>query len=235
MTVLIIIAVMSAMIVPEMQGTYQDAILRSSCRDLASLFNMVSSRAITANQVHRVRFDLTTGRYRIERCVREGAEEDEYALLTNDPDAQGALDSRVTLSILKPEDMPVDQGLDTDSDTTTEDDASMDSTNSMDSAAATLDASRQLRAARVGMLDRSVKSLNADASVDSDEDEDEDSMDAEDNTELEDPTECIVQFFPDGTAQSKVLILEDQSGFRRAFQINPYTSRVQILDAGRRL
>src|SRR4051794_12173868 len=76
MTVIVIIAIMTAMIIPEMTGTYEDALLRTTSRDLVSVFELASSRAISLNQLHRVRLDIPTGRYLVERQAPEGSPEE---------------------------------------------------------------------------------------------------------------------------------------------------------------
>lgn len=222
MVVIVLIAIMSTMIIPEMQGTYDDAILRSSSRSLVNLLNMTSTRSVTANQICRIRFDLTTGQYSVEKCVRERATEYEFTPLTDDPDCEGKIDSRLTLSALKPEEI-IDN-----TSTNTDDELSDDQQTGTG-------ASGNIARTTQKTYRSTLSSTDSTDSEDEDEDEDmENSDDSEDTTE-EDSSECIVQFYPDGTADRKVLILEDRAGFRRAFQINPYTSRVLVLDAGRRL
>src|SRR3954453_9518465 len=73
MVVLLLISVMAALIIPEMKGTYEDALLRSSARQLVDVFTLAYSRAVTVNQLHRVVLDAKTGHYIIERSanVRE--------------------------------------------------------------------------------------------------------------------------------------------------------------------
>src|SRR5436190_15904466 len=79
MVVIVLIGIMTAMILPEMKGTYEDALLRSETRKLADVFSLANSRAITLNQQQRVRIDAKNGRYSIESASREPAK-----------DAQGA-------------------------------------------------------------------------------------------------------------------------------------------------
>ena len=72
MVVIVLIGIMTAMIIPEMKGTYEDALLRSTSRELVSVFGVAGSRAVGVNQVLQVRLDRKTGRYAIERRVRDG-------------------------------------------------------------------------------------------------------------------------------------------------------------------
>src|SRR3989442_5795936 len=72
MVVLVLIGIMTAVIVPEMKGTYEEALLRATSRRLVDVFHLASSRAVSLNQLHRVRFDRITGRYLIEKAVQAG-------------------------------------------------------------------------------------------------------------------------------------------------------------------
>jgi type II secretion system protein H len=101
MVVLAIIGIMTAMIIPEMRGTYQDALLRSTSRELVSVFNVAYSRAVSLNQLHRVRLDTSTGRYVIERRLREEGREN-FVPLQDVPDCQGVLDTRISIQIRAP-------------------------------------------------------------------------------------------------------------------------------------
>src|SRR5580704_1844122 len=76
MAVLVIITIMTAMIIPEMKGSYQDALLRSSGRELMNVFNSTCSRAVALNQLHHVRLDPSTGKYVVEKHVLQGAADD---------------------------------------------------------------------------------------------------------------------------------------------------------------
>jgi prepilin-type N-terminal cleavage/methylation domain-containing protein len=104
--VIVIIGIISAMIIPEMKGGYQDAQLRSTCRSLVDVFGIASSRAVSLNQLHRVRLDAKTGRYVIEKRTRETLDGDQFAPLKDVSDAEGTLDTRVSIQIRKPEEIP---------------------------------------------------------------------------------------------------------------------------------
>jgi type II secretion system protein H len=99
MVVLIIIAIMSAVIVTEMSGSFQDALLRSSSRQLISVFNLASSRAISINRLHRVRFDRATGHYFVETHARG----DDFVPARGLSGTEGALDSRISARIQEPD------------------------------------------------------------------------------------------------------------------------------------
>src|SRR5882724_10172484 len=110
MTVIVIIAIMTAMIIPEMRGTYEDALLRSTSRDLVSVFELASSRAISLNQLHRVRLDVSTGRYVVERQAPESAPE-EFIPLTDISGCKGELDKRILIEIRRPDGAPSETDL----------------------------------------------------------------------------------------------------------------------------
>jgi prepilin-type N-terminal cleavage/methylation domain-containing protein len=96
MVVIVIIGVLTAMIIPEMKGSFQDALLRSSSRELVDVFNLAYSRAISLNQVRRVRLDEKTGRYLVEKRVEENGRES-FVPVNDVPGDKGELDSRITI------------------------------------------------------------------------------------------------------------------------------------------
>ena len=54
-----------------MKGTYGDALLRSSGRDLVNVFKLAYSRAVSLNQIHVVRSESRqTRKYSVERRIR---------------------------------------------------------------------------------------------------------------------------------------------------------------------
>ena len=101
MVVLVLIGILSAMILPEMKGTYGDALLRSSARDLVNVFSIASSRAVSLNQLHVVRINATTGRYEIVRQVQAQGKRAEFAPLKNVSDSSGELDNRIAVEVHK--------------------------------------------------------------------------------------------------------------------------------------
>ncbi len=96
MIVVTLIGIMTAMIVPEMKGTYEDALLRSTSRELLDAFQMAHSRAISFNQPHRVRIQPDTGEYVIEKLSRQGGQQS-FIPLRDVPGSRGTLDSRVKI------------------------------------------------------------------------------------------------------------------------------------------
>src|SRR5689334_18709495 len=72
MAVLVIIGIMAVMIIPEMKGTFENALLRSSGRELVNAFSVAYSRAVSMNRLHRVQIDKATGRYFIETRAQAG-------------------------------------------------------------------------------------------------------------------------------------------------------------------
>ena len=97
MVVIVLIGIMTAMIIPEMRGSYQDAVLRSASRKLVDGFDLAYSRAISFNQTHRVRLDRKGNRYVIEKKLREGAADDRFVPLKDVSGSTGALDSSLKI------------------------------------------------------------------------------------------------------------------------------------------
>ena len=113
MVVIILIGVMAAMIVPEMKGSYEDALLRATSRRLVDVFHLAYSRAVSLNQLHRVRFDRITGRYFIERARQAPEHGSEFVQARDIPEGEGTLDHRISVEFRKQDEAPpteVDQG-----------------------------------------------------------------------------------------------------------------------------
>jgi type II secretion system protein H len=99
LVVVAIISIMSVAIVAEMHGTFQDALLRSTSRELAGACNVASSRAIAVNRPYRIRLDRVGRRYFLERSTRGGSD---FLPAQDTPGSSGTLDSRITIHILEP-------------------------------------------------------------------------------------------------------------------------------------
>jgi type II secretion system protein H len=99
MVVLTLIAILTAMIIPEMKGTFEDGLLRATGRELVNVIELASSRAISLNQTVQVKLDLVTRRYKMERQSREGARED-FEPIQGVSGSQGTLDKRITIQFI---------------------------------------------------------------------------------------------------------------------------------------
>lgn len=106
MVVIAIIGIMTAMMIPEMKGSYQDALLRSSSRELINVFDLAYSRAVSLNQLRRVRLDEKTGRYLVEKQVNENGLES-FVPADDVPGNKGELDSRITVEFRQPGEEPL--------------------------------------------------------------------------------------------------------------------------------
>ena len=104
MVVVLLIAVLTALIVPEMKGTFEDALLRSTSRKLLDAFALASSRAITLNQDCRVKLDLAEGRFVVERRVMVAGRE-RFVPLKDVDGSEGKLDKRIAIQFTSPEEL----------------------------------------------------------------------------------------------------------------------------------
>jgi type II secretion system protein H len=102
MVVVVLIGILAALIVPEMKGTYEDALLRSTARDLVSVLSMASSRAVSLNQLHRVHLDKRNSRYTIETKVSLGPKGEGYIPVRDVPGGEGTLDDRISVEFRQP-------------------------------------------------------------------------------------------------------------------------------------
>ena len=83
-----------------MKGTYEDALLRSTARELINTFELAASRAVSLNQNLRLELDATQNRYVITRRKGAGRME-EFVPLEDVKGSEGQLDKRITLEILR--------------------------------------------------------------------------------------------------------------------------------------
>ena len=97
-TTIVLVSILAAAIIPEMRGTYEDASLRSAGRELVGVCSIAASRAISLNETHRVVFDRTTGRYRIERKTGEG-EPGGFVPARDIPGSASEIDPRISIEI----------------------------------------------------------------------------------------------------------------------------------------
>src|SRR5882724_7558796 len=104
MVVVVLIAIMAAVIVPEMKGSVEEALLRASARKVLDVCNLAYSRSISLNQLHRLRLDQTTGHYVIEKQMGEGQEDADFEPVTDVAGVQGEIDPRISIQISRPED-----------------------------------------------------------------------------------------------------------------------------------
>ena len=103
MVVLTIIAVMMGVIVAEMTGTREDAILRASARKVIDVLNLASSRAITLGQTHRVQFEPAKHSFEVRRKVHEPGEGFGFVSLKDAAGSIGQWDERIELELPQPE------------------------------------------------------------------------------------------------------------------------------------
>jgi type II secretion system protein H len=174
MVVIVIIGIMTAMVIPEMRGTYEDALLRSTSRRLVDVFGLAYSRAVSLSSPQRVQIDPGTGRYVIEGLVTQGDQANSFAPARDLPEGEGTLDSRISIRIRD----------------------------------STADNPELLQESSGPAL----------------------------SPEPAGPEEADkIDFYPDGTADAREVLLTDRQGFRILLRINPVTARLRIIDLGRGL
>lgn len=102
MVVMVMIAIMTAMIIPEMRGTFEGELLRATSRTLIDGFRVAYSHSVSRNEQHRLVIDNEEHRYRIEG-FSSSAEGGRGFRLINVPGAEAKLDQRITIEIREPE------------------------------------------------------------------------------------------------------------------------------------
>ena len=100
MVVIVLLVIVTALIVPEMRSTFEDAVLRSTSRKLVAAMKLAHSRAVSMQQTHRLVLEPGAGRFVIERpASRE--EGGGYIQMTDTPGGAGDLDKKVTVQVRK--------------------------------------------------------------------------------------------------------------------------------------
>jgi len=99
MFVLALMAIITAMIIPEMKGSMEDALLRSSARKVVDVFNLAYSHAVSLNQPLRVRLDKITGNYVVERQIDSLQGPNGYEPIQDRNGFQGQIDPRIVIEI----------------------------------------------------------------------------------------------------------------------------------------
>jgi type II secretion system protein H len=108
MVVVLLIGILSAMIIPEMKGGYEDARLRSTSREIINACHLAYSLSVSHNEVHRLRLDGKEGRYFVERRVPGGPPGVDLFRAAEAPGASGGLDERITITLHRPEEVAAD-------------------------------------------------------------------------------------------------------------------------------
>jgi type II secretory pathway pseudopilin PulG len=104
--VLGLIAILSAMILPEMRGTFEDSVLRASGRQFIDVFGLANSRAISLQQTHRVRLDRTGHRYVLERQPGRPSRNAAFVPVNDLSGAEGSIDARISFDLRPPTPAP---------------------------------------------------------------------------------------------------------------------------------
>lgn len=130
MVVIVLVAIMTALIIPEMKGTFQDALLRSSGRQLIEVFNLANSRAVSLNQIQRVRLDAKAGRYSIEQKTGPNSS-DGLSPVRDISGGTGTLDERISLLMRKGSPSASRSPDEADAPAASEQDASLDMLNTV--------------------------------------------------------------------------------------------------------
>lgn len=93
---ILLITILTAVLVPEMRGTFEEALLRSSARQLVGACGVAYGRAVADGQVHRLRFDPATGKFKVERRVEPTSSPPDRVDV---PGGTGTIDPRVVVQL----------------------------------------------------------------------------------------------------------------------------------------
>jgi len=114
MVVIALIGILSAMIIPEMRGTYEEALLRSTSRQLVNLCNLAYSRAVSMQQLHRIVLDPVTGKFMLEKRDARSMQGKNFVPTDDVSGSRGELDTRISIRFhRRTEDVPDNASPDT--------------------------------------------------------------------------------------------------------------------------
>jgi type II secretory pathway pseudopilin PulG len=100
MVVIVVLMILTAMILPQFGGTYQDALLRSHGRQILEALNLAYSQAVTTGKRVRLRLDPGRGRFWLEERGEEG--DGGFHPVAGLPGGAGELDPRISLEVRAP-------------------------------------------------------------------------------------------------------------------------------------
>lgn len=100
MVVVTLIGIVSAVIIPEMRGTYQDALLKSTSRQLRGSIQLAGSRAVSLQKQHRLLIHSGKKQYRIEQ---KGGASPGFSGLKDVANSEGSFDSRISVEVSREE------------------------------------------------------------------------------------------------------------------------------------
>ena len=103
--VLVIMGIMAALVIPQMQGSYEDALLKSSSRKIISALGLAYAQTVSKNQSHRVRIEMgigeaaSTRKYMIEKRARGVTINDGFVPVRDMGGSEGEIDSRIRIQM----------------------------------------------------------------------------------------------------------------------------------------
>lgn len=103
MVVIFLIGILTASIIPSMQGTLEAERLHAQSRRLVGAIELAYSRAVTLSQPHRLRLNTNEHRFFLETRMPGPDGEAAFAPIPYTPGAEGELDSRISVSLLSSE------------------------------------------------------------------------------------------------------------------------------------
>ncbi len=103
LVVLILIGILTGVMLAEMRGTYEDALLRASARQLMNGLGLAGSRAVSLNQAHTFAFDPAKNEFTVQARENNSSSKQQDNSIENHPWMEvRKLDERVTVAIRDP-------------------------------------------------------------------------------------------------------------------------------------
>jgi prepilin-type N-terminal cleavage/methylation domain-containing protein len=96
MVVVVVIGIVSAVIIPEMRGTFEEAVLKATARQFTGACNLAYSRAVSLQRPHRLVINSGKKNYTIEQ---KGGEAPGFSKLKDVAGSEREIDSRITVQV----------------------------------------------------------------------------------------------------------------------------------------
>ncbi len=99
MVVITLVAILSAVLIPEMRGSFEGALLRGASRKFIDLFGLANGRAVALQQTHRIRLNRVTGRFVLERQTSQTRRATGFVPVRELSGSEGMIDHRIAFEL----------------------------------------------------------------------------------------------------------------------------------------
>ena len=99
MIVIVLIAILSSMIIPQMSGNYKDSLLKTTARDIVQTLRVAHTQAVTKGRRHWFKVNQELGEFRLEALQKGDNAQYALAPISNVYGAEGKIKKGILISI----------------------------------------------------------------------------------------------------------------------------------------